>query len=140
MADRLTKERRSWNMSRIRGKHTSPEITVRKILRRLGYRLRLHVGNLPGKPDIVIPKYRAAIFVHGCFWHQHKGCKNCVQPKTNKEFWVKKFTGNVSRDRRNRRRLSRQGWKSIVIWECQIESGTFEEKLTRRVSRLVSPM
>jgi DNA mismatch endonuclease (patch repair protein) len=86
MLDRLTKARRSWNMSRIRGKNTRPELRVRSLLHALGFRFRLHAKNLPGRPDIVLPKYRAVIFVHGCFWHRHRGCKNCTKPTNNQEF------------------------------------------------------
>lgn len=99
--DRLTKARRSWNMSRIRGKDTTPEKAVRSLLHRMGYRFRLHVKRLPGRPDIVLPKYRAVIFVHGCFWHRHRGCKNCTTPTNNRGFWVKKLEGNARRDEPN---------------------------------------
>src|SRR5262245_34234702 len=98
MADRFTAEQRSRNMSRVRGRDTQPEIIVRKLLHRLGYRFRLHRKGLPGKPDIVLPKYRTAIFVHGCFWHGHPGCRRSARPTTNVEFWNRKIDGNVERD------------------------------------------
>src|SRR6266446_9846787 len=106
-------------MSRIRSRDTNPELVVRKALTDLGYRFRLHRKDLPGKPDIVLPKYRTAIFVHGCFWHQHAGCIDCSDPKTNSKYWRPKLLGNVQRDRKHRRRLRQLGWIPVVIWECQ---------------------
>jgi DNA mismatch endonuclease (patch repair protein) len=91
MKDRLSKEKRSWNMSRIKGKNTKPEIALRSILHRMGYRFRLHAKNLPGRPDIVLPKYKTVIFVHGCFWHRHRGCKNCTTPTNRRHFWIAKL-------------------------------------------------
>lgn len=117
--DRLTKERRSWNMSRIRGKDTAPEMIVRSILHRMGYRFRLHMKSLPGKPDIVLPKYKTVIFVHGCFWHRHKGCRNCTTPTNRREFWLAKLNGNAARDKVHHRALRKLGWRVIVIWECE---------------------
>ena len=122
MADKLSAERRSWNMSRIRSRDTNPEMAVRKILSALGCRYRLHRRNLAGKPDVVLPKYRIAIFVHGCFWHQHTGCIDCSKPKTNQNYWRPKLLKNLQRDRKNRRILRGLGWKPIVIWECQTRS------------------
>lgn len=121
MKDRLTKARRSWNMSRIKGKNTGPEKVVRSLLHRMGYRFRLHVKDLPGKPDIVLPRYRTVIFVHGCFWHRHRGCRNCTTPTNNREFWVNKLEGNVERDRLHTRTLKKLGWKVVVVWECEVE-------------------
>lgn len=121
MRDRLSKERRSWNMSRIRGKDTSPEKRVRSQLHRMGYRFRLHRRDLPGNPDIVFASRRIALFVHGCFWHRHAGCKNCTTPTNNRTFWISKLEGNAARDRNIRRALRKIGWKSFVIWECQTE-------------------
>ena len=109
--DRLTQARRSWNMSHIRGKNTKPELVVRSLLHRMGYRFRLHGKKLPGRPDIVLPKYRTVVFVHGCFWHRHRGCKNCTTPTNNRSFWVAKLEGNAARDRLNRRALVRLGWR-----------------------------
>ena len=119
MTDRLTPEHRSWNMSRIRNRDTAPEKIVRSLLHRMGYRFRLHRRDLPGSPDIVLPKYRTVIFVHGCFWHRHKGCKFAYMPKSRPEFWQNKFDTNVERDRRVKRELKKLGWRVIVIWECE---------------------
>jgi len=116
--DRLTKDRRSWNMSRIKGKDTGPERAVRSLLHRMGYRFRLHAKGLPGKPDIVLPKYKTVVFVHGCFWHRHRGCINCTTPTNNREFWAKKLDGNAARDRSHMRALRKVGWKAVVVWEC----------------------
>lgn len=116
-------------MSAIRGKNTGPEVLVRKILHRQGFRFRLNVKDLPGKPDIVLPKHHAAIFVHGCFWHQHTGCKYAVMPKTNTDFWQKKLDSNVARDAQNIAKLTALGWKNIVIWECEIKTPEFPNRL-----------
>src|SRR5438876_11856447 len=105
-------------MQNVRLKNTPIEYTVRKTLHRLGYRFRLHRNDLPGKPDIVLPRYRIAIFVHGCFWHQHAGCIDCSKPKTNTAYWRPKLLANVQRDRKYRRRLRRTGWTPIGSWEC----------------------
>jgi DNA mismatch endonuclease Vsr len=177
--DRLSRERRSWNMSRIRGKDTTPEKIVRSLLHRLGYRFRLHVripietpllglrakprgttktirvaegrvradrkslGADPGgevsrsrklstlnsqpstirfvRPDILLPKYKTAIFVHGCFWHRHQGCKNCTTPTNRREWWLAKLNGNAARDKRHQAALRKLGWRVMVIWECEAE-------------------
>ena len=108
-------------MSRIKSKDTAPELRVRSALHRAGYRFRLHVKDLPGKPDIVLPKYKTVIFVHGCFWHRHKGCSDASKPSTNQEFWEEKFKRNVERDKREQAELKKLGWKVIVIWECEVE-------------------
>ncbi len=121
MADTLSKEKRSWNMSRIRGKDTSIEVKVRKYLFSKGYRFRKNVADLPGKPDIVLPKYKTAIFIHGCYWHRHPGCKYSYTPKTNREFWEKKFAGNIANDDCKRRLLEEAGWSVITLWECDIK-------------------
>lgn len=105
-------------MRGIRSKNTSPEIKVRKFLHRLGFRFRLHRRELPGQPDIVLPRYRVCIFVHGCFWHRHPGCKYTSTPKTREDFWLSKFRQNVERDARNRNELLQNGWRIIEIWEC----------------------
>lgn len=119
MTDTLDTERRSWNMSRIRSRHTKPELLVRSALHRLGYRFRLHRRDLPGTPDIVLPKYRTVLFVHGCFWHRHSGCKYAYTPKTRLEFWQAKFAENEARHRRQARELRKMGWRVYVIWECE---------------------
>jgi DNA mismatch endonuclease, patch repair protein len=132
MADKLSAKRRSWNMSRIRSRDTSPEFAVRRCLTQLGYRYRLHRKNLPGKPDVVLPKHRIAIFVHGCFWHQHRGCIDCSNPKTNANYWRPKLLANVQRDRKYRRSLRQIGWKPLIIWECQTQK---PERLRERLQR-----
>jgi DNA mismatch endonuclease (patch repair protein) len=119
--DRLTPERRSWNMAQIKGTDTKPEILVRSMLHRAGYRFRKNVHTLPGKPDIVLPKYKTVIFVHGCFWHRHKGCKQATTPKSNLEFWQKKFERNVSNDRKHARALKKLGWNVVTVWSCQLK-------------------
>jgi len=125
MADKLTKERRSWNMSRIRSKNTGPELIVRSLLHRQGFRFRLHRKGLPGKPDIVLPKYKTVIFVHGCFWHSHALCADATVPKSRTEFWAKKFADTVKRDENNQAALLMLGWKVVVIWEC--ETGKYDQ-------------
>lgn len=114
-------EKRSSVMSKIRNKNTKPEITVRKCLHSLGFRFRLHSKRLPGCPDIVLPKYRTVIFVHGCFWHRHQGCKYSTTPKTHKDFWDKKFSDNVARFAVVKEELSSSGWQVIIVWECEIK-------------------
>lgn len=117
-----SKEVRSYNMSRIKGKDTKPEETVRKYLFSQGFRYRKNDKRLPGTPDIVLPKYKTVIFVNGCFWHGHKGCKYFVWPKNNAEFWHKKIRDNILRDQRKVQALDLLGWKVIVVWECKIKS------------------
>lgn len=134
MTDILSKRHRSWNMSRVRSKDTKPELVVRSLLHQSGYRFRLHVKVLPGKPDIVLAKYRTVVFVHGCFWHRHKNCLDASTPKTRTDFWIKKFTENVKRDRSNRMALRKIGWKVIVVWECAV---TKPDGLAARLSRLI---
>jgi DNA mismatch endonuclease (patch repair protein) len=107
-------------MRRVRGKDTTPEMAVRSLLHRLGFRFRLHRKDLPGKPDIVLPKHKAAIFVHGCFWHRHAGCSRASTPATRQEYWLPKFRRTVERDKRNQDKLRRAGWNVIVVWECEI--------------------
>ena len=131
MADHLTKDKRSWNMSRIRSKDTKPELLVRSLLHRRGYRFRLHRKDLPGKPDIVLPKYKTVIFVHGCFWHRHKGCKRCTTPSTNKDYWLAKFERNVKKDRQNKAQLKKLGWNVVMIWECEIKNGRWIDKIDK---------
>lgn len=142
MADRLTPEHRSWNMSRIRNRNTKPEIAVRSLLHGMGYRFTVNGPKnrlLPGKPDIVLPKYRTVIFVHGCFWHRHKGCKETTTPKTRTEWWQAKFNGNVERDRRNQWSLKRDGWRVIVIWECELEAKC-GNAISVKLQRLLPPL
>jgi DNA mismatch endonuclease (patch repair protein) len=140
--DTLTSEKRSWNMSRIRGANTKPEIAVRLMLHRMGYRFRISNRTLPGRPDIVLPKYRAVIFVHGCFWHRHQGCKYAYMPKSRLDFWSQKFEENVMRDKNNLSLLKKAGWLPIVVWECEIKLNTdvvlgkVSEILQRRLKKL----
>lgn len=138
MRDRLSKERRSWNMSRIRGKNTGPEMVVRSALHRLGYRFRLHGRKLPGRPDVVLPKYRAVVFMHGCFWHRYRGCRNCTTPTHNRRFWVAKLEGNAARDRLLARVLRKLGWRVVVVWERETEKAGFSERLSRRLEKCLS--
>src|SRR6185312_12524465 len=116
MADVHSKEIRSKNMAAIKGKNTKPEMLVRKFLHANGYRYRLHDKKLPGKPDIILPKYKTVIFVHGCFWHAHENCRYAVMPKSNTEYWTGKISGNVSRDFAAKKKLLEIGWKIIVVW------------------------
>lgn len=132
MADRISREHRSWNMSRIKSRDTKPEIVVRSMLHRMGFRFRLHRKDLPGCPDIVLPKYYAAIFVHGCFWHRHKNCRLAYTPKTRSEFWLDKFEQNKARDRVVQLELKAIGWTTLTIWECETKnSDKIAEKLAR---------
>jgi DNA mismatch endonuclease (patch repair protein) len=119
MADKISKEHRSWNMSRVKSKNTRPELMIRSILHKQGYRFRLNRKDLPGKPDIVLPKHQKIIFVHGCFWHQHSGCSASKRPSTNVEFWDEKLDSNIKRDRYNQESLRKLGWDICVIWECE---------------------
>jgi DNA mismatch endonuclease (patch repair protein) len=118
--DSISKERRSWNMSRIQSKNTRPELLVRSILHRSGYRFRLHARELPGRPDIVLPKWKTVVFVHGCFWHRHKGCRFAYSPKSKKAFWRTKFTENMKRDVRKAEALVSLGWTVVTVWECEL--------------------
>lgn len=127
MTDIVSKNKRSEMMSGISSKNTQPELTVRKVLHKAGYRFRLHYKALPGKPDLVLPKYKLSIFVHGCFWHRHIGCKYAYQPKTRIEFWEKKFNANVTRDKKNIANLTNGGWRVLIIWECFIKKADSSE-------------
>jgi DNA mismatch endonuclease (patch repair protein) len=120
MADILSKAERSALMARIRGLNTTPEIVVRRYLHQRGFRYRLHPPDLPGRPDIVLPKLRTAIFVHGCFWHRHVGCKKTTTPSTRRAFWKAKFEANIERDTRKLAELTAQGWEAITVWECEV--------------------
>lgn len=123
MADFLTPAERSKRMSRIRSRDTRPEIALRKGLHALGLRFRLDNRKLPGKPDIVLPRHKSVVFVHGCFWHRHEGCKVATTPKSNTDFWVQKFDRNVARDARVTGDLEALGWRVFVVWECELDSG-----------------
>ena len=135
MTDRISREHRSWNMSRIKGRDTAPEMIVRRVLHRMGYRFRVHVAGLPGKPDIVLRKFRSAVFVHGCFWHRHPGCEFAYSPKSRRAFWLGKFRDNVRRDKECVRQLRRLGWQVVIVWECEI---TRPETMAVRLRRALS--
>ena len=126
-------------MSRIKGSNTKPEIIVRSYLHKKGFRYTLHNSKLPGKPDICLPKYKTVIFVHGCFWHRHKGCKFAYTPKSRIDFWNRKLKGNVLRDERNKSELIKKGWQVSIIWECEVkQKETFTEKIETIISALLS--
>ena len=133
MVDRLTPERRSRLMARIGSRNTLPELRVRSLLHRLGYRFRLHRRDLPGTPDIVLPRFGKAIFVHGCFWHGHV-CKVGKMPKSRKDYWGPKLIANRERDARKRRQLTAHGWRSLVVWECETKD---EQRLARKLKRFL---
>jgi len=136
MVDRLTLERRSWLMSRVRQSDTSPELRVRKAAHAVGLRFRLHRRDLPGTPDIVFPKLKTVLFVHGCFWHRHPGCSKASIPKTRTEYWTSKFAVNVARDASVAIELEAQGWRVVVLWECETkEQAVIQELLQFHVPR-----
>ena len=134
MVDTLSRKRRSWNMSRIKGRDTAPERIVRSVLHRLGFRFRLHGQKLPGRPDIVLPKYKTVVLVHGCFWHRHSRCRFAYTPKSNVAFWLRKFEENVARDRRTKRRLRTLGWAVVTVWECETAN---LQRLAARMGRVL---
>lgn len=138
MADNHSKEVRSYNMSRIRSTNTKSEIIVRKFLHKQGYRYRLNVKNLPGKPDIVLAKYKTVIFIHGCFWHGHSGCRYFVMPKSNLSYWEPKINRNICRDLNNETALKKAGWNIIVIWECELKKSSIEETLQNLIQKINS--
>lgn len=133
--DIVDTKRRSWMMSRIKGVNTRPEVAVRKVLHSMGLRYRLHRTDLPGKPDIVLPKHKTVVFVHGCFWHRHKPCNDATLPKSNTEFWEKKFAANVERDLRAQHQLAELGWRIVIVWECELNN---REALSRRLVEIFS--
>ena len=135
MADIFTKGKRSWNMSRIKGKDTKPELLLRSLLHRIGFRFRLHDKNLPGKPDIVLPRYKTVIFVNGCFWHRHSGCRYAYTPKSRQEFWSKKFEATVKRDKEKKEKLKEEGWDVIVVWECELKKNV--DKMADKISSMI---
>lgn len=136
MADRISPERRSWNMSRIRGKDTKPERQLRSLLHRAGLRYRLHGASLPGKPDLVLPRYHTVIFVHGCYWHQHTGCSLATTPSTRTDFWLAKFQETTERDQRVVKSLKKRDWRVIIVWECELELNP--EAVVRNIRRLLA--
>ena len=136
MTDVHDKQTRSYNMSQIKGKNTKPEILVRKFLFSKGFRYRLHVKDLPGKPDIVLPKYKTVIFINGCFWHGHENCKYFVIPKTRTDWWLNKIYGNKQKDGENFIQLSKIGWKIVTIFECELK----RDKLNNTLNRLLDEL
>jgi DNA mismatch endonuclease (patch repair protein) len=133
VTDTVDRQTRSRMMAGIMGKDTKPELALRRALHRLGFRFRLHAKGLPGRPDIILPKYSAAIFVHGCFWHRHADCRYTTKPKSRIRFWQKKFKGNVERDFRNRAALENAGWRVAIVWECALRK---PEKITMTAGRV----
>lgn len=136
MVDFLTPAQRSRRMSLIRQRDTAPELVFRRAMHSLGFRFRLHVSSLPGKPDLVFPKYKTVVFVHGCFWHRHVHCKIATVPKSNTEFWTQKFNANVLRDARNTATLLALGWRVLVVWECQLNTRQIEETVQSIATQL----
>lgn len=136
MADVHDKQTRSYNMSQIKGKDTKPEILVRKFLFANGFRFRLHDKKLSGKPDIVLQKYKSAIFVHGCFWHGHENCKYFVVPKTRTKWWLKKINGNQDKDLENFSRLTQEGWRVFTVFECQLKPHLIDRTLKKTITKL----
>ena len=133
--DIISEERRSWNMSRIKGKDTKPELVVRSILHKMGYRFRLHRKDLPGTPDIVLPKYKTVIFLHGCFWHRHKGCKYAYTPKSRVKFWKNKFAETVKRDKQHLKQLKENGWEVFIVWECETKDMDKLKKIINKITQ-----
>lgn len=137
MADNHTKEQRSYNMSKIRSTNSAPEEKVRKYLFSKGFRYRKNVKSLPGCPDIVLPKYKTVIFVNGCFWHKHD-CPRFVWPSSNKEYWEPKIRRNVERDKINIELLQKEGWRVLVVWECELKKKVFQERLTNLCTEITT--
>jgi len=135
MTDVFPSEKRSWIMSRVREKNTSPELKVRSLIHRLGFRFRLHRKDLPGKPDLVFPSRKKVIFVHGCFWHGHDCARGNREPKTNSEYWIEKIHRNIERDASNQSNLKTLGWGVLVIWECQTKN---TKELAKRIDDFLS--
>jgi DNA mismatch endonuclease, patch repair protein len=134
MTDKISKARRSANMRAVRSRNTRPEIQVRRVAHCLGYRFRLHRRDLPGKPDIAFPGRQKAIFVHGCFWHQHSGCRRATVPKSNRTFWRSKFARNAERDAEQLAAIRKRGWRALVIWECETKDSL---KLAHKIRRFL---
>ena len=138
MSDHLSPEKRSWNMGQIHGKDTKIEVLVRKFLFSQGFRYRKNVTSLPGKPDIVLPKYKTVVFVNGCFWHRHQGCPYCYVPKTKTAFWENKFQKNIENDQKHYEDLHKLGWNTIVIWECELKHNKASITLNRLTEEIRS--
>jgi DNA mismatch endonuclease, patch repair protein len=137
MADVHNKQTRSYNMSRIRSKNTKPELLVRRMLHAQGFRYKLHDKKLPGKPDIVLPKYKTIIFIHGCFWHGHANCKYFKVPKTRTEWWLNKINSNKANDEKAIKLLKKEGWKIITVWECALKPAKLEKTITKLLSTII---
>lgn len=135
--DTLSPAERSEVMRRVRSKDTKPEVFVRSVLHRMGYRFRLHRKDLPGNPDIVLPKHRTAVFIHGCFWHQHPGCRKATVPQNNRDYWERKLSRNVERDALSVRALEEAGWRVVILWECEIprDEASLRERLRDELDR-----
>ena len=132
MVDIVSPQKRSWMMSRVKDRDTGPEMLVRSMVHRMGFRFRLHRDDLPGKPDIVLPRHRKLIFVHGCFWHQHEACPHSKRPSSRVEFWNTKLDDNIRRDRKNQEALAGLGWHILIVWECETQNpNELLEKLDR---------
>lgn len=136
MTDHISPEQRSWNMSRIKGKDTKIEVQVRSWLFSRGLRFRKNDKRYPGKPDVVLPKYKTVIFINGCFWHRHEDCKYATMPKTRIDYWKAKFERNVANDRLHVQQLESLGWNVITLWECELKKSTFEEKMKGVVEKI----
>ncbi len=140
-SDIFSEEKRSFIMSRVRSKNTKPELIVRSYLHGLGFRFRIHGRNLPGRPDIVLPKHRCVIFVNGCFWHRHKDCSRASMPSTRVEFWQTKFDRNIARDQKNVSLLEKAKWKVCLVWECEIDNiSRRSEKLPELANEIIQPL
>ena len=137
MPDVHDSKTRSYNMSKIKGKDTKPELLVRKYLHSKGLRFRLHDSRLPGKPDIVLPKYHTVVQIQGCFWHRHQGCKYFVIPKTRTEWWLEKINRTVERDKENKKKMDLLGWKTLVIWECELKKDKRENNLKNLFGKII---
>jgi DNA mismatch endonuclease (patch repair protein) len=138
MADVHSKEIRSYNMSRIKSKDTKPELLVRKFLHKNGFRYRLHIKDMPGKPDIVLTKYKTVIFIHGCFWHGHEGCRYYVVPKTRTEWWLNKINGNIANDTKAKTLLKATDWKIINLWECELKKTAIDTTFSNLLATITS--
>ncbi len=134
--DRLTPEQRSALMAKVKGVNTKPEDKVRKALFKVGFRYRKNVKNMPGKPDILLPKYKAVVFVHGCFWHQHEGCPESVIPWARRDYWEPKLQRNAERDRLNVEQLQQSGWRVYTVWECELRPRLFQNTIDKLISSL----
>jgi DNA mismatch endonuclease, patch repair protein len=137
MTDIFSKEKRSSIMQKIGSKDSTQELFIRKLLHSMGYRFRLHRKDLPGCPDIVFPKYKKVLFIHGCFWHGHKGCKRAVLPSENRNFWEEKIGGNINRDKSNYIKLRKKGWNYLIIWQCRIKRGN-EKLLMQNIKKYLT--